>query len=425
MSSASPRAIPADLLPCSDHAMKKWVEIALGIITGIGGFLEVGSIATSAQAGSEFRYQLTWALALGVISLAFLMEMTGRLAAVSKRTYVDLLRDHFGMRFFLVALIAVFVVSFMVLTAEIDGVSTALQMATGIAFQWWAIPVALVGWLLLWRGTFGIVEQGTAMLGLVAISFAVGAVKAHPDWGALGGAFVPSRPTENPARYWYLAVSILGASISPYLYLFYSAGAVEDGWDREYLSVNRVTAGLGNLFGGTLALAVIGTAALVFAPAHVHIDRFEQIGSLFVSPLGRAGFWLFVATLCVTCFGATLEIALSIAYLIAQGFGWEWSEDLRPGRDSRFSVTYTISIVVAAIPAALGISALSLTNMSMVLSAASLPFTVIPLIALMNDGKVMGRHCNGWISNIALICISVLSIVLFFVSLPLQIKGGG
>ncbi|HXF24008.1 MAG TPA: divalent metal cation transporter, partial [Gemmatimonadaceae bacterium] len=149
------------------------------------------------------------------------------------------------------------------------------------------------------------------------------------------------------------------------------------------------------------------------------------LGSLFVSPLGRAGFWLFVATLCITCFGATLEIALSIAYLIAQGFGWEWSENLRPARNSRFSAVYTVAILVAAIPAALGISALSLTNMSMVLSAASLPFTVIPLIALMNDGNVMGRHCNGWISNIALISISVLSIALFFVSLPLQITGGG
>jgi Mn2+/Fe2+ NRAMP family transporter len=405
--------------------MKKWVEIALGIITGIGGFLEVGSIGTAAQAGSEFRYQLGWSLALGVISLAFLMEMTGRLAAVSKRTYVDLLREHFGMRFFLVALIAVFVVSFMVLTAEIDGVSTALEMATGISFPWWAIPVALVGWLLLWRGTFGIVEQGTAILGLLAISFAVGAVKAHPDWGALGGGLIPSRPAENPARYWYLAVSILGASISPYLYLFYSAGAVEDGWSPDYLGVNWITAGLGNLFGGTLALAVIVTAAVVFAPAHIHIDKFEQIGSLFVSPLGRAGFWLFVATLCITCFGATLEIALSIAYLIAQGFGWEWSENLRPGRDSRFTSVYTIMILLAAVPAALGMSALSLTNMSMVLSAASLPFTVIPLIALMNDGRVMGGHRNGWGTNIALVCISLLSVVLFFVALPLQLKGGG
>ena len=405
--------------------MKKWTEVALGIITGIGGFLEVGSIATSAQAGSEFGYRLVWALVLGIASLAFLMEMTGRLSAVSKRTYVDLLREHFGMRFFLVALIAVFVVSFLVLAAEIGGVGAALQMATGISFRWWAIPVAVIGWMVLWRGTFGIVEQGTAVFGLLAISFAVGAIKAHPDWSALASAIVPSRPTANHLRYWYLVVSILGASISPYLYLFYSAGAVEDGWNADYLGVNRTTAGLGNFFGGTLAIAVLVTAALVFAPAHVHVERFEQLGSLFVSPLGRAGFWLFVATLCITCFGATLEIALSIAYLIAQGFGWEWSENLRPGRDSRFSTVYTIAIVIAALPAAAGLNALALTNMSMVLSAASLPFTVIPLIVLMNDGKVMGRHCNGWISNVVLVCISLLSIGLFFAALPLQIKGGG
>ena len=405
--------------------MKKWTEVALGIITGIGGFLEVGSIATSAQAGSEFGYRLVWALVLGIASLAFLMEMTGRLSAVSKRTYVDLLREHFGMRFFLVALIAVFVVSFLVLAAEIGGVGAALQMATGISFRWWAIPVAVIGWMVLWRGTFGIVEQGTAVFGLLAISFAVGAIKAHPDWSALASAIVPSRPTANHLRYWYLVVSILGASISPYLYLFYSAGAVEDGWKADYLGVNRTTAGLGNGCFGTLAIAVLVTAALVFAPAHVHVERFEQLGSLFVSPLGRAGFWLFVATLCITCFGATLEIALSIACLIAQGFGWEWSENLRPGRDSRFSTVYTIAIGIAALPAAAGLNALALTNMSMVLSAASLPFTVIPLIVLMNDGKVMGRHCNGWISNVVLVCISLLSIGLFFAALQLQIKGGG
>lgn len=405
--------------------MKKWTEVALGIVTGIGGFLEVGSIATSAQAGSEFGYRLVWVLVLGVTGLAFLMEMTGRLSAVSKRTYIDLLRDHFGMRFFLVALIAVFVVSILVLAAEIGGVSTALQMATGISFQWWAIPVALTGWVLLWRGTFGIVEQGTALLGLLAISFAVGAVRAHPDWGALAGGLVPSRPIDNGARYWYLAVSMLGASISPYLYLFYSAGAVEDGWDIEYIGVNRATAGLGNFFGGTLTVAVLVTAAIVFAPAHVHIDKFEQLGSLFVSPLGHAGFYLFVATLCITCFGATLEIALSIAYLIAQGFGWEWSENLRPGRDSRFSTVYSIAIIAAAVPAAVGVNALALTNVSMVLTAASLPFTVIPLLVLMNDSKVMSSHCNGWLSNTALVCLSVVSILLFFSSLPLQILGGG
>ena len=405
--------------------MKKWGEVALGVVTSIGGFLEVGSIATSTQGGAEFGYQLAWVLLLGTLSLAFLMEMTGRLAAVSKRTYGDLLRERFGYRFFLLPLAAVLVVSFLVLASEIGGVSIALQMATGIPFPWWAIPVALLGWVLLWRGTFGIVEKGTALLGLVAVVFAAGALKLHPAWSAVGRGLLPSAPSENRARYWYLAVSILGASISPYLYLFYSAGAVEDEWTIEHLGVNRVTAGLGNLFGGTLAVAALVAAALVLAPRGIRVDRYEQIAMVLASPLGRAGFVLFLATLCVTCFGSTLEIVLAIAYMLAQGFGWPWSENLKPGKDARFTTSYTVVILLAALPIAIGMNPLALTNLSMVATAASLPVTVIPLLVLMNDGDILLKHTNGWLSNGALVIIALLSIVLLVAALPLQLLGGG
>jgi Mn2+/Fe2+ NRAMP family transporter len=405
--------------------MKKWGEVALGVITSIGGFLEIGSIATSSQGGAEFGYKLAWVLLLGTLSLAFLMEMTGRLAAVSRRTYVDLLRERFGVRFFMLPLVAVFVVSLFVLASELGGVSIALQMASGIAFRWWAIPVAIVGWLLLWRGTFGIVEKGTAILGLVAISFAVGAVKLHPSWSSVGAGLIPSAPSHDRARYWYLAVSILGASISPYLYLFYSAGAIEDEWTIEHLGVNRITAMLGNMFGGGLAIAVLVAAAVVFAPREIKVDRYEQIALLVASPLARAGFVLFLATLCVTCFGSTLEIVLALAYLLAQGFGWNWSENLKPAKDSRFSMTYTVLIILAALPTTLGADPLAMTNISMVLTAASLPVTVIPLFVLMNDGDVMLRYVNGWVSNIALVVIALLSVVLLVAALPLQLMGGG
>jgi Mn2+/Fe2+ NRAMP family transporter len=405
--------------------VKKWGEVALGVITSIGGFLEVGSIATSTQGGAEFGYRLAWVLVLGTLSLAFLMEMTGRLAAVSKRTYADLLRERFGYRFFLLPLVAVFVVSFLVLASEIGGVSIALQMATGIAFSWWAIPVALLGWVLLWRGTFGIVEKGTALLGLVAIVFAVGALKLHPVWSEVGRGLLPSMPSDDRARYWYLAVSILGASISPYLYLFYSAGAIEDEWTIEHLGVNRVTAGLGNMFGGVLAIAALVAAALVLAPREIQVDRYEQIAMVLASPLGRAGFVLFLATLCITCFGSTLEIVLSLAYLLAQGFGWNWSENLKPGKDARFATVYTVLILLAAVPIAVGMNPLALTNVSMVATAASLPVTVIPLFVLMNDGDVLLKHTNGWLSNSALVIIALLSVVLLVAALPLQLLGGG
>jgi Mn2+/Fe2+ NRAMP family transporter len=405
--------------------MKKWGEVALGVVTSIGGFLEVGSIATAAQGGAEFGYQLAWVVLLGVASLALLMEMTGRLSAVSRRTYVDLLRGKFGVRFFIAPLFATLLVSMLVLASEIGGVSIALQMATGIAFRWWAVPVAFVGWVLLWRGTFSMVEQGTAALGLVAVVFAVGAWKLHPQWSALGARLLPSAPAHDAPRYWYLAVSILGASISPYLYMFYSSGAIEDRWTIEHLGVNRLTAWLGNLFGGGLNVAVLVVAALVFAPRHVQVDAYEQVGLLLTSPLGHAGFVLLLATLCITCFGATVEITLAIAYLLAQGFGWPWSENLAPCDDARFASSYTVAIIVAAVPIALGVDPLALTNVSMTLTAASLPFTVVPLLVLMNDGDVMMKHVNGWLANVALVVVAALSLVLFVAALPLQILGGG
>jgi Mn2+/Fe2+ NRAMP family transporter len=241
----------------------------------------------------------------------------------------------------------------------------------------------------------------------------------------VGRALLPSAPTEDKARYWYLAVSILGASVSPYLFLFYSAGAIEDEWTTEHLMVNRVTAGVGNLFGGGLAVMVLVVAALVLAPRAIQVDRYEQLGLLLASPLGRAGFALLLATLCITCFGATLEIALAIAYLLAQGFGWPWSENLRPDGDARFSVSYTVVLLLAALPIAVGADPLALTNVSMTLTAASLPVTVVPLLVLMNDRDVMMKYVNGWISNAALVVIAILSVVLLFAAFPLQRLGGG
>ena len=405
--------------------MKKWAEVALGLVTGIGGFLEIGSIATSVQSGAEFHFQLAWVLVLGCVALAFLMEMSGRLAAVSKRTYVDQLRERFGMRFFIAPMAAVFVVSLLVVASEIGGVCLALEMATGIGLRWWAVLVALAGWLLLWRGTFEIVEQGTAMIGLVSLAFLVAALKLHPAWRDVGAALAPSRPDHDRARYWYLAVSIMGASVSPYLAVFYSSGAIEDNWTAEYIMVNRVTAGLGNLFGGGLAIMVLVCAAMVLAPHHLKGDSFEHLSFVLTTPLGRVGTGLFVATVCATCFGATMEIVLSMAYLLAQGFGWAWSENLKPAKDARFTIAWSVVLTVAAAFIVAGADPLKLTNISMVATAASLPLTILPLVVLMNDKGVMSRYTNGWISNVALAVLAVISIALFVAALPLQILGGG
>jgi Mn2+/Fe2+ NRAMP family transporter len=403
--------------------MSKLLEIALGIVTGIGGFLEAGSLATAAQAGAAFGYQLAWALLLGVVCIAFLVEMAGRLAAVSRHTLPDAMRERFGIAFFLVPLVTVALVSFLVLASEVGGVCLALQFASGVSLRWWTIPVVLLLWLFLWKGTFGLVEKGASLLGLVTLAFVVGAVRLHPDPGKLAAGLLPSLPHQDPASYWFMAVSIVGASVSPYLFYFYSAGAIEDEWDEDYIPINRIIAGLGMTFGGGVAVAVLVCAALVLHPAGIQVDRYEQIPLLLASPLGRAGFWLFVASLGVACFGAALEIALQLAYLAAQGFGWRWGENLRPREASRFALVYTLALPLAGLLIATGIDPLKLTVFSMALTALSLPVTVVPLLVLMNDPDYLRERTNGWISNTAVLAVSVVACIVALVAIPLELFG--
>jgi len=405
--------------------VKKVFEIALGIVTSIGGFLEVGSLATAVQAGAAFRFQLIWAILLGTLCLIFLVEMAGRFAAVSKHTVTDAIRERFGSNFFLVVFVGITLVDLLVLGAEIGGVSFALQLVTGVSLRWWALPVAFAVWLLLWKGTFGMIEKGASLLGLITLCLVVGAVLLHPPWREVAAGAVPSLPHGERAHYWFLVVSILGASISPYLFFFYSAGAIEDRWDESYLGTNRAVSGLGMSFGALVAVAALVVAAGSFGARGLHqIDSYDQISLLLVPVLGRWGFWLFAASLGIACFGAALEIGLEIAYRSAQGFGWNWGEDLKPAEDAGFAAVYTVALFVAALFTVVGIAPLKLTIFSMVLTAVSLPLSVVPFLLLMNDESYVGEHKNGRLSNAVVLFVVALSFLLALVSIPLEIAAG-
>jgi Mn2+/Fe2+ NRAMP family transporter len=403
--------------------MKKVLQITLGIITSIGGFLEIGSVVTAAQAGAGFGYKLLWAILLGTICLVFLVEMSGRLAAVSKHTIVDATRARFGFPFFFIVTIGMGIVAFLVLVAELGGIGLSLQILTGIGFPWWAVPVSIAVWLLMWKGTFSLIENGASLLGLVTVSFVVAAIKLHPDWGSAAHGLLPTLPSDDKAKYWFVAVSILGASISPYLMYFYSSGAVEDEWDETYIPINRIIAGIGMTFGGFLSMAVLVGAALFFQPKGIQIDKFEQAALLMTTALPKWGFFLFALSMLFACLGAALEISLAIAYFFAQGFGWNWSEDMNPSRDARYAFTYTIIILLAAVPLLFGIDPIKVTVISMALTAATLPLAIVPFLFLMNDPVYLGDHRNGWISNSVVTIIILLSFVLAIISIPLEFLG--
>ncbi len=404
--------------------MRKIFNLALGVVTSIGGFVEAGSISTSAQAGAEFGFSLLWAIAAATLFVAALAEMAGRVAAISKRSMVAAVRERFGLHFQAVPLTAEFIIDVLLLTAELGGAAIAVKMLSGIGFQWWVLPLGLAAWLVLWFGNFTVIEDGVGLLGMVTLSFVVAVWRLHPDPRPIAYGFIPTVPDHDLTRYAFLTVSIIGATVSPYLLNFYSSGAIEEKWTQEDLWINRLTAFLGMGFGSTVAMGCLVTAAIVLGPQHVKVDTYEQAAQMFVPIYGRWAVTLFAVSLGIGCFGAAVEIALNAAYAVGQALGWTWGINKKRRDVSRFVAAFSVVLLLAVAIAAMGFDPLQLTLISVALTVVIMPLIVLPFLVLMNEEEYVGRHTSGPIGNGLLALLTILGALMALVVIPLEIFGG-
>ena len=408
--------------------MKRYLSVALGILTAIGGYVDVGAIVTAGQAGSKFGFGLIWAMVLGTICIIFLVEMVGRMGAMSDKTYADILREKFGIKFALVPLASELIANFLLLAAEIGGAAFAFYLITGISFQLWTVVVALALWLLLWRGNFSIIENGTSILGLVALCFVVAAFKLGTPWGnAAEEVVLPSiSGSGSPLEYFNIAASILGAIVSPYLLFFYSSGSEEEGWTRKMIRSNRVIAVVGMGFGSIAAISIILVSAVALQPLGIQTEQLQTVGLGLVEAFGIWGGCLFAATLFITCFGAATEIALALSFEVTQVMGWKYGEDRKPKNAAIFNLIFPLYIVGSTLLMGLsGINPVQLTVYATIFTALVLPIVVIPFLAVMNDRMYLRDQTNHWLANTAVLLIIVLAFIISVTSVPLTIITGG
>jgi Mn2+/Fe2+ NRAMP family transporter len=400
------------------------VDLVLGVVTSIGGFVEAGSLSTAAQAGSEFGFQLLWAIAAATLMLAVVIEMSGRLACVSRQSVAGAVRERFGIQFQSVPLAAELIIDLLLLTAEIGGAATAVKLVTGAGFEWWLLPIGVAIWMLLWLAGFSVIEYGVGLLGLVTLSFVLAAWKLHPHIADLGRGLTPSAPTHHQTRYAFLAVSILGATVSPYLLNFYSSGAIEEKMTEGELWINRTTAYLGMCFGGLVSMGALVTSAVLLQPAHIIVDSYAQAALMFVPIFKRWAVVLFAASLGIGCFGAAVEIALNAGYLFAQVFGWSWGAN-KPRRDAaRFCCAWTAILVIALALSVIGFDPLQLTLLSVAFTVVIMPLVVLPFLVLMNDSKYVKEHTSGVLGNGFLAALTILAGLLALIVIPLELLGG-
>jgi Mn2+/Fe2+ NRAMP family transporter len=381
--------------------MKRVLSIFLGVLTAIGGFVDIGDLVANALVGSRFGMSLAWATVLGVVGICVFAEMSGRVAAVTNRGTFDLIRERLGPRVGLLNLTASMLVTLLTLTAEIGGVALALELATSVNYLLFVPFVGLAVWLVIWRVRFSTLENVFGLLGLALIVFGVALWQLNPSWGdLLHQIVVPSKPAdEDLSTYFYYAIALFGAAMTPYEVFFFSSGGVEERWTTKDVPTARANVFIGFPLGGLLSLAIAACAALVLLPAGIDVDTLGQVGLPVAVAAGKIALAVALLGFVAATFGAALETGLSTGYAMAQYFGWQWGKFVRPREASRFHVLVLLAIIGGVAGVLTTADPITVTEYSIVFSAVALPLTYFPILVVANDPTYMGRHVNGRLAN--------------------------
>src|SRR3982751_5494611 len=111
--------------------MAKFAEVFLGLLPAKGGFVEIGELTFTLNAGARFEYALLWVALLGTVGIIVYCEMAGRIAAVKHQAVFSLIRERDGFSAGLLTLVTANVVNLLTCAAEIGGAALLWQLLSG------------------------------------------------------------------------------------------------------------------------------------------------------------------------------------------------------------------------------------------------------------------------------------------------------
>jgi Mn2+/Fe2+ NRAMP family transporter len=405
--------------------MKSILKIALGIIAALGGFLDIGDIVFTTQAGALYRYDLLWAVVLGVVGIAVYAEMCGRVACVTGRPVFDVIRMRMGFGLGLVALLASTFVNVLTIAAELGGMAIVLQLLFDAAFSFFVVLAAIGLVVVVALLPFGGIERVFGYCGLLMLVFVATAIHQGPDWGEVAHGFVPSISAST--LYLYFVVGIFAAALMPYEVHFYSSGAVEERWDESNLGENRLNAIVGYALGGVLACTLVVVSGFLFHPVGVDPTDLGTAALPAQGAFGETGLLLALGGIMFCVGGAAIDSSFAASYNLAQFLGWEWGRYRGPKKAPRFTASWLLFLFLALLIVLTGINPVDITEYSVVLAVVALPLTYFPILMIAGDRSFMGEHANGRISTVLGWIYFAVIVVLALAAVPLLLitNGGG
>jgi len=364
-----------------------------GIVAASAGN-DAGGISTYSVAGAEFGYATLWMIFVMTFSLIVVQEMAARMGAVTGKGFSALIREKFGVRPTLFAMIALLVSNAATSVAEFAGIAAAGELF-GIS-RYVAVPIAaIVVWGLVVRGSYRNVEKVFLALSSVFLAYIIAAFLAKPDWGEVLHATIVPQFIPTPG-FVLIVVATIGTTIAPWMQFFVQSNIVDKGVDIEQLGLQRIDVIAGAVSANIVAWFIIVTTGTVLYPQGIRVTGAEQAAAALAPVAGQYATVLFAIGLAAASMLAACVLPLTAAYAITEAFGWERGIDRSWAEAPAFNAIYTFVIAFgAALVLIPGAPLITIMVLSQAVNGILLPFLLLFMIRIVNDRRIMGRYTNA------------------------------
>ncbi len=381
-----------------------------GIITSVVDNDSTG-IAGYSIAGARYGYGLLWVLLLSALALAVIQEMAGRMGAITGKGLADLIREQFGVRPTMVAMVSLLVANATTVVAEFAGIAAAAEILH--VSRYIAVPVAaLLVWFLVVWGSYRRVERILLAGSAIFLVYVVAGFVVHPDWGEVArSSVVPS--FQLSSGYIAVFIGIIGTTITPWMQFYQQATVVDKGIDETEYAYEQLDIWVGALVLYVAAFFIVVVTGATLYVHQVPINSAADAAKALEPLAGRFAEFLFAIGLLNASLMAAAVLPLSTSYAMSEAFGWERGVS-KGFRDAPlflglYSALIAFGAIVVLVPKAPLFILLWLPN---VVGGMLLPVILVFMLKLVNDRRLMGKYANGPIRNLVTVATAVVIVVL-------------
>jgi NRAMP (natural resistance-associated macrophage protein)-like metal ion transporter len=371
-----------------------------GLVTSLAGN-DAGGIATYSSVGAAYGYQLLWMLIWLLISLGVTQEMIARMGVVTGKGLADLIREEFGVKTTAFAMLTLLIANASVTISEFAGIAAASELL-GIPKFISVILAALFVWFIVVRGNYKRAEKIFLTLALVFITYIFAGILAQPDWNAVAHGLV--MPTIVPeTKFILLFIAAVGTTITPWMQFYLQGSIVDKGLSEKELGFARTDAWVGAVVMNVFTFfMIVATGATLHMNGIFEIESAAQAAHALTPIAGELAGELFAIGLLGASLLAASILPLSTAYAICEAFGWERGVNQTLEDAPIFYGLYTGLIVIGAAVAFIpDLPIITVLLASQTVNGILLPVILILMLRLANNPRLMGKHVNSRVANIA------------------------